>query len=95
MTSLFSPEVINALKPAVNGTKEVFAARGGVLLGTPFNGLIMLYFCPTFRACWLFLMALLGKTCLFSVCLGLLLQPAGGWCGGCRALGQQCEHVTK
>lgn len=78
MTSLFSPEVINALKPAVNCTKEVFPAQGGVLLGTPFNGLIMLYFCPTFRICWLSLMAVLEKTCLFSVCWALILQPAGG-----------------
>lgn len=68
MTSLFSPEVINALKPAVNCTKEVFPAQGGMLLGTPFNGLIMLYFCPTFQAYWLFLMVCWKETCLFSVC---------------------------
>lgn len=68
MTGLFSPEVINALKPAVNCTKEVFPAQGGVLLGAPFNGLIMLYSCPTFRTYWLFLMAVLEKN-LFIFCL--------------------------
>lgn len=87
MTSLFSPEVINALKPAVNCTKEVLPAQGGVLLGAPFNGLIMLYFCPTFRTYWLFLMAVLEKTCLFSVCEGLILQPAGGAVWGMQGTG--------
>lgn len=45
MTSLFSPEVINALKMAVNCTKDIFFfffffAQGGMPLCAIFNGLI-------------------------------------------------------
>lgn len=41
MTSLFSPEVINALKTAVNCIQGFFfLAQGGMLLCTIFNGLI-------------------------------------------------------
>lgn len=40
MTALFSPEVINALKMAVNCTEVIFSSQGGITVRTTFNGTI-------------------------------------------------------
>lgn len=38
MTALFSPEVINALKMAVNCTEVIFSSQGGITVRTTFSG---------------------------------------------------------